>query len=135
MKIDGGCHCGRLTYTAEIDPGRITICHCSDCQELSGSAYRANAHVDAAAFRMTGEPALYERPAASGRTRVHAFCPRCGTNIYATGKAEHAAALSLRTGTIRQRMELRPSRQIWCCSALDWTQDLTSIPKFDKSAG
>ncbi len=20
MKIDGGCHCGKITYTAEVDP-------------------------------------------------------------------------------------------------------------------
>ena len=22
MKIDGGCHCGNITYTAEVDPRR-----------------------------------------------------------------------------------------------------------------
>lgn len=135
MRIDGTCHCGNLAYWAEIDPERITICHCSDCQQLSGSAYRVNAHVRTDAFGMTGEPALYERTAASGRRRIHAFCPRCGTNIYATGIGEHAAFLSLRLGTARQRHELKPSRQIWCASALDWTQDLADVPKFEKAAG
>ena len=40
MKIDGGCHCGYITYTAEIDPETSGLCHCTDCQTLSGSAFR-----------------------------------------------------------------------------------------------
>ena len=40
MHIDGGCHCGALTYEAEIDPARVGVCHCLDCQILSGSAFR-----------------------------------------------------------------------------------------------
>jgi hypothetical protein len=32
MQIDGACHCGRITFTAEVDPTGVTICHCSDCQ-------------------------------------------------------------------------------------------------------
>jgi hypothetical protein len=30
MKIDGGCHCGYITYEAEADPEKTTICHCTD---------------------------------------------------------------------------------------------------------
>ena len=40
MKIDGGCHCGYITYEATIDSEQIGICHCTDCQTLSGSAFR-----------------------------------------------------------------------------------------------
>src|SRR4029453_1097434 len=29
MKIDGGCHCGYITYEAEIDPDKTLICHCT----------------------------------------------------------------------------------------------------------
>ena len=32
MKIDGGCHCGYITYEAEADPANAMICHCTDCQ-------------------------------------------------------------------------------------------------------
>ena len=40
MKIQGGCHCGYITYEAEIDPEKVSICHCTDRQSGSGSAYR-----------------------------------------------------------------------------------------------
>jgi hypothetical protein len=38
MKIDGRCHCGEITFEAEVDPDALNICHCTDCQTLSGSA-------------------------------------------------------------------------------------------------
>ena len=25
MKIDGGCHCGKITYTAEVDPEKVAF--------------------------------------------------------------------------------------------------------------
>jgi hypothetical protein len=40
MKIDGRCHCGNITFEAEVDPATAAICHCIDCQTLSGTAFR-----------------------------------------------------------------------------------------------
>ena len=47
MKIDGHCHCGYITYEADIEPDKTLICHCSDCQTLSGSAFRVVAYTRA----------------------------------------------------------------------------------------
>jgi hypothetical protein len=41
MNIDGQCHCGHVTYQADIDPEKVSICHCTDCQALTGSPYRS----------------------------------------------------------------------------------------------
>ena len=54
MKIDGGCHCGFIAYEAEADPEKTAICHCTDCQKLSGSAFRTVIPVADKDFRMTG---------------------------------------------------------------------------------
>ena len=35
MKVDGHCHCGEITFQAEVDPDALHICHCTDCQTLS----------------------------------------------------------------------------------------------------
>ncbi len=42
MKGARSCHCGAIAYNAEVDPDRVGICHCMDCQELTGSAYRVS---------------------------------------------------------------------------------------------
>lgn len=53
MKVDGGCHCGRITYEAEIDLDKVAICHCEDCKSFSGSEFRGA--TPALWFRLTGE--------------------------------------------------------------------------------
>ncbi len=128
MKIDGKCHCGFISYEAEIDPGNVMVCHCSDCQVLSGAPYRTIAFAEDSSFRMLGgEPKAYIKTAASGRKRAQTFCPECGSPIYAMSIGDGPKKLGIRVGTIRQRAELRPTTQYWCGSALDWVEDLGSL--------
>ena len=42
MKGNGKCHCDEISYEAEVQPGTVNMCHCLDCQTLTGSAFRAN---------------------------------------------------------------------------------------------
>jgi hypothetical protein len=128
MKIDGACLCGQITYEAEIDPDRVAICHCTDCQVNSGTAYGVVASVTDGQFRLlTGTLKEYEKTAESGRKRHLSFCPDCGTRIYAHTKNDPTAFFGLRVGTIRQSAELKPKVQVWCGSALSWVSDLSGI--------
>ncbi|ASY71358.1 GFA family protein [Sinorhizobium fredii] len=129
MHIDGQCHCGCVTYEAEIDPEDVSICHCTDCQRLTGSAYRVTAGAPRASFRLTGgEPKLYVKTAENGRKRLQFFCPHCGSPVYTTGTDEDAEEIGIRVGTINQRQELQPRSQIWCSSALPWVGDIGALP-------
>lgn len=127
MKIHGHCHCGELAYEADVDPAQVSICHCSDCQILTGTAYRVSVPVKADEFHLLkGVPKIYVKRAESGRDRAQAFCARCGTPIYAAD-AHQPAVFNLRTGAIDERAQLKPVRQIWCRSALDWVQNLAGM--------
>jgi hypothetical protein len=48
MKVDGGCHCGSIKFEAEIDPADVGVCHCTDCQSLSGTAFTTYVFASAA---------------------------------------------------------------------------------------
>ena len=128
MKIDGGCHCGQVHYEAEIDPERVFVCHCTDCQTLTGSPYRVSVLTTRESVRITqGAPKIYIKTAESGTQRAHAFCPECGSPIYASA-INNPASYTLRLGSIKQRAQLRrPIRQIWCSSALSWSMDIREI--------
>ena len=135
MKIDGGCHCGNITFVAEIDPEKVRICHCTDCQQITGTAYRVVVPAPAATFILRGgKTTEYIKTAESGAKRAQAFCPKCGTPIYSTNPSE-PKIYGLRVGTIRQRAELKPKLQQWCRSKLEWTQDLRGLPQSAKQAG
>jgi hypothetical protein len=133
MKIDGACHCGAITYEAEIDPAGVRLCHCTDCQTLSGSPYRAVVSAAEGSFRLlSGQPRIYVKTAESGARREQGFCGICGTPIYATSAGEGPKKYGLRLGSIRQSAELRPARQFWCRSALNWSMDLRSLQASEK---
>ncbi len=129
MHIDGGCHCGLIRYEAEIDPATVGICHCTDCQTLSGAAFRTVVPAKKSDFKLFGVPKVYVKTAESGNKRAQAFCPECGSPIYATS-ATDPQVFGIRVGTARQRAELKPGRQIWCRSARDWAMNLDAIAKF-----
>lgn len=133
MKIDGRCHCGYISYEAEIDPKKIMICHCTDCQTLSGSAFRTVAFTRADTFKLlSGEPKIYVKTGESGTKRPQAFCPECGTPIYSGTVGEGPKVHVIRVGTARQRDQLVPKVQLWIRSSQRWLAELGSVPKTEK---
>jgi hypothetical protein len=132
MKIDGACHCGLITFQAEIDPEKVRVCHCTDCQTLTGSAFRVVVPVSADKFSLSGEPTVYVKTAESGARRAQAFCPKCGSPIYAAPADVTPALYFIRVGTIRQRSELTPKVQIWARSAQQWVEHLAPMPRIEK---
>ena len=131
MKIDGGCHCGNITYEAEIDPDKMALCHCTDCQVNSASAFGVVAHL--VAFELTrGALKTYEKIAESSTRRALTFCGDCGTRIYAKAADGSAGFWGLRIGTCNQRRDLAPRMQVWCDSRLPWVAPLDGIAEFPR---
>jgi hypothetical protein len=136
MKIDGRCHCGFITYEAEIDPERVLICHCIDCQTLTGSAFRTAALTREDGFNLlSGQLKIYVKTSESGTRRVQTFCPECGSPIYSTSEGEGPKVYSIRVGTSRQRNDLVPRGQIWCRSAQSWIANIGTLPRTETQLG
>lgn len=132
MRVDGQCHCGAIRFEAEVDPEKAFICHCVDCQQLIGTAFRVAVPSRPGTFRLlSGAPKLYFKIADSGARREQAFCPDCGTPIYSASAGEAPRAFILRIGTLRQRDSLNPKLQLWARSAQGWLSGLESIPRHD----
>ena len=134
MKVTGHCHCGHISFEAEVDPATVRVCHCTDCQKLTGTAFRAAiASLPGTFVLKSGTPKVYLKTAESGSKRAHAFCPECGTPIYAAAPEPNPSTYGLRVGGIDQRAQLAPpARQIWCRSALPWSMDLTGIERIER---
>lgn len=134
MKIDGACHCGEIAYEAELDPNMVGICHCTDCQKLSATAFRTVAIVAGDGFKMTrGTPKEYVKVAQSGNPRIQAFCPNCGSGLYSTDPGDSPKAYNIRVGTVRQRVDLVPQFECWWQSALPWLPENAGTKKFNQS--
>jgi hypothetical protein len=134
MKIDGACHCGAITIEGEADPEKVGICHCTDCQTGTGSAFRVSIPVPGSTFKIKGQPSTYVKTTAeSGAPRMQAFCGKCGSPIYSTTVGEGVQpAYMVRVGILRQREQLAPRRQQWFRSARPWVTSLDSLPKSER---
>lgn len=129
MQVDGQCHCGHVRFEAEIDREQVVICHCTDCQTLSGAAFRVTALTRRGGFRLVaGQLKIYRKVAESGSVRLQSFCPECGSPIYSTAEGDEPKTHSIRVGTVRQRAQLVPKLQLWCRSSLAWVSSFAEIP-------
>ncbi len=129
VRVTGSCHCGQITYEAEIDPERASLCNCTDCQVLSGAPFRVSVHAPAPTFRLlTGSPKTYVKTGDSGGRRRNSFCANCGSPIAACADSDTPPTYSLRVGCLAQKAALPPKRRIWCRSALPWALNVGEVP-------
>jgi hypothetical protein len=133
MKIDGACLCGAIAFEAQVDPDKVVVCHCLDCQILSGAPYRASVPVKSEDLTFTrGKPKVYVKIAESGNRRALGFCGECGSPFYSTTDDPAPKVYMLRIGAVRQRDILVPRKQIWHKSALSWVNHIADLETFEK---
>lgn len=128
MRITGSCHCGDVCYEADVDPSAVGICHCTDCQQLTGSAYRVTISTSPSKFHvLSGSPRAYRKLGDSGRPSDQFFCGTCGAPLWRV--AAETGEVGIRLGTVDQRMQLNPTHQSFVASALPFAFTISKIPK------
>ena len=122
IDVNGNCHCGNINIQAKVRKSDVRACHCTDCQKMSGAPIRAVAIASAEEIKITGKPREYIKKADSGNKRIQAFCPDCGTQLFATDMERRL--FNLRTGFLEQRNELKPKTHVFTSSGLNWMLEL-----------
>jgi hypothetical protein len=129
-KINGGCLCGAVRYSATGDPAITSICHCRDCQKQSGSAFVEVVAVPNDAFYIEGERTIFGNTADSGRKLTRQFCPKCGSVVFLEAEA-FAGMTLIMAGTLDDTKWIKPTMALFCDSAQPWalpvSKDMTSF--------
>jgi hypothetical protein len=81
---EGGCLCGNVRYITIAEPVRVTICHCTFCQKLTGSAFLVEPIFRKEDVALSGfTTKSYDHLSdTSGKRVTLNFCGTCGTTIY-----------------------------------------------------
>ncbi len=88
----GGCHCGAVRYTVEIDPhGQAIVCNCSICGR-SGAALQ---FVAADKFKLDQGADNLTDYQFNKHVIHHVFCKTCGIRSYAYGKGQHGDMVAI----------------------------------------
>jgi hypothetical protein len=134
MKLEGGCLCGKVRYAGEAEPIFVGVCHCTNCQKSSGTAFNAVIAVPKPTVSLTGTVSTYEGRGDTGNAVYKLFCPECGSPV-----AEEAAIMAdvvmIPIGTLDDPSAAKPTMQIYCDSAQPWALLEGEIQRFAKMPG
>jgi len=119
MKIDGGCLCGKVRYSADAEPVFVGVCHCKNCQRVSGSAFSTVIAVPSQAINMRGTLQTYADRGDSGKSLLRRFCPACGSSVIEEAEAMPGMSMIL-AGTLDDAGWVKPGMEIFCASAQPW---------------
>ncbi|HTV87489.1 MAG TPA: GFA family protein [Stellaceae bacterium] len=133
MRVEGGCLCGKVRYSGEADPIFSGVCHCTNCQKASGSAFSAVIAVPKPAIAVTGTVKTFEGKGDSGNATYKRFCPECGSPIQIEA-AMMAGVVMIPVGTLDGKSAVNPAMQIYCDSAHPWAL-LGDLQRFAKMPG
>jgi hypothetical protein len=121
MKITGGCLCGQVHYSAEVEPAFTGVCHCRNCQKQAGSAFSVVVAIPKPALSIEGSPKTYADRGDSGKVLYRSFCPECGSSLFDEAEAMPGVAL-IQAGTLDDTSWIKPTMEIFCDSAQPWVQ-------------
>lgn len=122
--LTGRCLCGESTYVASSAPLVTAICHCTDCQRQSGSAYSLVVAVPRDTVELQGASiaTVVTTTAATGTPSYRKFCSRCGSPLVVLADASPELAF-IKAGTLDDRTALRPAIEVHCDDAIAYTTD------------
>lgn len=130
-EITGGCLCGQIRYSTSAEPIFSGVCHCTNCQKESGTAFTVVIAVPSPALSIQGTPKTFTKKGDSGKEVVSKFCPNCGSTLLS--EPELMAGVSIiRAGTLDDTSTLKPQMEIYCDSAQPWVSLGGGLPKFPK---
>lgn len=127
------CACGQLSVTTTDDPEIVGICHCTQCQARTGSAFSIHAFFPHARSTITGESSSFSREAQSGRNVTFHFCPVCGTTLYWLTELM-PRSWGIAVGAFRDPLFPPPQVAVWAEQKLHWVESPEWLPTKSRGA-
>lgn len=131
MERTGGCACGAIRFTLTAPFIATGACHCTACQKASGGGANYVGIVPREALVVTtGAPKVYRTPGDSGGMVDRAFCPDCGTPLWAAPESQ--AFVTIKVGALDDARDFTPALHVYASSAPAWHPMDDGAPRFDK---
>lgn len=122
----GGCRCGAVRYEAVGQPLNVRLCHCRNCQKITGSAFFARAMFPKAAVTVSGPVSVF----GSSVDLERLFCTACGSTLGA--RRESLQTLSVTLGTLDDPGALPPTDHIFISRKVAWLKLDDGLPRYEE---
>ena len=133
IPITGRCLCGGVTYSVDAEPVWQGVCHCSNCQRQTASAFSTVVGVPSKALTVQGSTLVSFKTVSEGfqSTTERRFCSTCGSPIYSTIESMPEVAF-LKAGTIDDISWFQPTVEIWTSSAQPWAPRFEGVTRYER---
>ena len=128
IEKSGGCQCGKVRYTVQVDPADAYLCHCKMCQRATGGFAAAFVGVKQADVAWQGEPDWYESSPIARRP----FCSGCGTPL-GFRFTEGSNNMDLTIGSFDDPSDFRPKHHFGAESIHEAWLDTSALPRIKTS--
>jgi hypothetical protein len=118
----------------EAEPTMLALCHCRDCQRVTGGEPAAVALIPRDSFKVRqGAMKAYACQGESGNTVERNFCPECGSHMLS--RLQDGPWEAVKVGTLDEPLALQPQMEIWTSSAQPWAHHVEGAMRFEKNPG
>ena len=121
--MTGGCLCGRVGYTVEVEDDEAYLCHCAMCRKATGGVAEAFKNVKRDRLTWLSEPDWYDSSDIARRP----FCASCGSPLGWTSR-EDSDNFDITVGSLDDPSSLRPVEHIWTETMLRAWLDTGHLP-------
>lgn len=128
-KLHGGCLCGKVTFVLNNDFRKFYVCHCKQCQQLTGSAFAANLFTSPDNIQWLSGDNEVQQYVHETRSFSKAFCRHCGSALPIVTKS--GRALLVPAGSINGEPSLMPQASIFSAEEACWLEAGTKAKRFD----
>jgi hypothetical protein len=128
--ITGGCLCGALRYRAEGEPGLQGLCHCRNCQRLTGAGHVGWMCFDEKTITVEGETRAYAATGGSGRPAMRFSCPTCHSIVYGTAEVM-PGLINIYAGSLDDTSHFKPQMAIFTRSRPAWDDSSRNLQCFE----
>ena len=135
MTLTGGCYCGNVRYETEGEPMMRGLCHCRECQYISGGAANVAMAMPDEGFRYTaGTAKTFARDDLDSPVKRE-FCADCGTHLTSRPAALPGMVI-IKVGTLDDPAAFgTPDMAFFCSEKQAFHYLPENLPTFDRFPG
>ncbi|MEO6003673.1 MAG: GFA family protein [Opitutus sp.] len=124
-RLAGRCRCGAVQYTVADAFKYAANCHCAECRQQTGSAFKPFAGIERDALKLNdpGDARLIFGDKSANHD-VH--CGRCGSLLF----SDVGANLHVTLGTLVDAPTIRPTAHIFVAEKAPWFEIRDDLPQY-----
>jgi len=118
--LSGQCLCSEIAFEIEDKFANFFFCSCSQCRQITGSAFAANLFAKIDGFHWTKGEASVKRFKLEGRDITKTFCPTCGSGVPKV--SDNGKYVMVPAGSLNQEPTTPAPKRIFQAERPDWAK-------------